>query len=106
MAWFLAMSISPRPRQKCGKISSACLTMSLVRATFWGDTVGIGTLSGSDRKSIREAEKNPPKRAEAGQRGAFKAASVGAAPLNSSFPPPSAFVFLLVSRSLASQREL
>lgn len=34
MAWFLAMSISPRPRQKCGKISSTCLTMSLVWAMF------------------------------------------------------------------------
>lgn len=34
VAWFLAMSISPLPRQKCGNISSTCFTMLLMWVIF------------------------------------------------------------------------
>lgn len=38
IAWFWAMSMSPRPRQKWGNISSTFFTMSLMRETFcWGN---------------------------------------------------------------------
>lgn len=54
MAWFLAMSISPRPRQKCGKISSTCLTMSLVWAMFCGGHGNREVETGSQTRRSEE----------------------------------------------------
>ena len=35
IAWFFTMSMSPRPRQKCGKIRNTDLRMSLMSLSFW-----------------------------------------------------------------------